>query len=301
MGEQFWWFYDVIAAAAVLVCIFLSVRSGLIKAATSIICFILSFVIALSVSSMVADAIYEQATKNGNVKELTPSLESKSFTVDLKKYLEGLGYNVRIDQQKLDKAFHDDLSPDTKIYEYLNNINNKKVDEEAIFMNKLHEGYAYIVSDYIAQKLSPYAAEYAAEQVRKQPMKVYELDKLMQIETDEETMRDAAEFISETYLKVPYTTQLRLISFCILFLVLGLISIGIEVATSRYKEKMSGLVPNFMCILIGVVKGAIMIVAIACVVRLYVVLGSNKMLFFNHEAIEQTYIFKYFYNFIKGF
>ena len=40
--------------------------------------------------------------------------------------------------------------------------------------------------------------------------------------------------------------------------------------------------------------------AIAVIVRLNVVLGSNKMLFFNHEAIDNTYVFKYVYEFVRN-
>jgi hypothetical protein len=43
-----------------------------------------------------------------------------------------------------------------------------------------------------------------------------------------------------------------------------------------------------------------MVFLIAVMVRLYVVFGSNKMLFFNHEAIDNTYIFKYVYDFVKS-
>ena len=47
-------------------------------------------------------------------------------------------------------------------------------------------------------------------------------------------------------------------------------------------------------------KAAAVVVAVAAVIRLNVITGSDKMLFFNHEAIDSTYIFKYFYGFVKG-
>ena len=48
--------------------------------------------------------------------------------------------------------------------------------------------------------------------------------------------------------------------------------------------------------LIGIPKGIILCFAVAAVIRLYVVLGSDEMLFFNFNAIDKTYIFKHMYN-----
>ena len=48
----------------------------------------------------------------------------------------------------------------------------------------------------------------------------------------------------------------------------------------------------------GAIKGVIVLFGVAAVIRLYVVLGSDKMLFFNHKAIDRSHIFRYIYAFI---
>ncbi|MBQ2048426.1 MAG: CvpA family protein, partial [Schwartzia sp.] len=179
MGVQFWWFYDVIAVAVVLVSIFISVRKGLMKAVATLIGLVLSAVIAFSAGGPVAELMYEQSEKSSNIKKYELSLESVDFISDLGNQLETLGYNIRIDSDELRKAFNDEKDPEKKIYKYVNNINSKKVDEESIFINKLHESYAVVISNYIAKKSNAYSAEYGAEEIRKHPEKTYELAELL--------------------------------------------------------------------------------------------------------------------------
>ena len=67
MGVQFWWFYDVIAVAVILVSIFLSVRKGLIKTIAALTGFVLSAVIAFSAGGPIAELMYEQSEKGSNI------------------------------------------------------------------------------------------------------------------------------------------------------------------------------------------------------------------------------------------
>lgn len=298
MGVQFWWFYDVIAAAVILVCIFLAVRKRLMRAAITLTGLILAVIIAFAVSGPVAGIFYGQSVRSSNIKKFDLSLESADFIDDLGNYIETLGYDVRIDDDLLEAAFKDEKDPEKKIYQYVNNINNKKVDEENIFINKLHEGYAVVISSYIGKKTNEYVAEYAAEEIRKHPEKVFELAPLLE---DEDTKRPAAQYICENLLKKPYTTQLRLIVFLIVFVLCALIAIAIGVSSEKNSSPIEGFVANSISGILGIAMGVIFIIAIAAMIRLYVILGSNKMLFFNHEVIENTYVFKYFYELVSGF
>lgn len=297
MGVQFWWFYDVIAAAVILVSIFLAVRKGLMKAVVTMIGLVLAAVIAFSASGPIADLIYGQSTKSSNIKKLELSLENTDFVKDLGNYLETLGYDIRIDNDQLQKAFKDENDPEKKIYKYVNNINSKKVDEESIFINKLHEGYAVVISNYVAKRMNAYSAEYAAEDVRKHPEKAYELAELLE---DQDTKRPAAQYVSDNFLKKPYTTQTKLLALILIFAVGALIAIVIGVSAGRKSGPMGGLVEGVISGILGIAISVIFIIFIAVMIRLYVVMGSDKMLFFNHEAIENTYVFKYFYEFISG-
>lgn len=297
MGEQFWWFYDVIAVAAVLVCVFLTAKRGMMKAAISVVGYALAVGIALSVSSSVANSFYKGSVRTSNIKKLTYNIENGDFYSDFADYLENLDYDISIDTKNLEQICTSDENIDAKIYSYLNNINNIEVDPEGIFMDKLHEGYAVLVRDLVAKQLSEYSAEYAAEQIRQKPSSIH---KYMKLVRDPDFKQPAAEYIVDTYLEKPYKSQIRLVSLMVLMAVFIIITVFMETMANRKEHMEESLATKTLSGIIGLFKGAVIVLLIAVMVRLYVVLGSNKMLFFNHEAIDNSYIFKYVYNFVRN-
>ena len=297
MGVQFWWFYDVIVVAAVLVCTFVTAKKGLMKAAVSVVGYVFAVGIALSVSSSVADTFYEHSVRSSNVKKLDFNISNSDFYLELTSYLESLDYDVIVDTQRLEKICVNEKDVDKKIYEYLNNINNREVDPEGIFMDKLHEGYATLIRDLVSRQLSEYSAEYAAEQIRKDPSGIHDYMKLV---IDPDYKKPAAEFIVDNYLEKPYKSQVNLICLMMLIIVFIVITIFIESAFGNKEHIEENIVTKTMSGVIGIFKGGVIVYLIAVMVRLYVILGSNKMLFFNHEAIDNSYIFKFVYDLVKN-
>jgi len=296
MGVQFWWFYDVIAVAAVLVCMFVTIKRGIMKAAVSLVGFAIALGVAFSLSSSLAGSLYTKVIRNSNVKKLDQSLTEGRYMDELENYLENLGYNIDIDGGQLKKICFAGENVDENIYKYVNNINSRKVEEEGIFMNKLHEGYASSLHGFITKQLSEYSAEYAAREIESSPAKFYGFFKLL---SDDDNLRPAAEYIVDNYLAAPYTSEIKLIVFIVAAIFLMLITIFIETAAGKNSQMEPSIVTHAMSGIIGLFKGAVIVFVIAVMVRLYVVLGSNKMLFFNHDAIDKTYVFKYIYNIIK--
>ncbi|SHM17335.1 hypothetical protein [Ruminococcus flavefaciens] len=296
MGVQFWWFYDVIVVAAILVCVFITIKKGIMKAAVAFVGYALSIAIAFSFSTSITDSIYSKTVRESNIKKINQTLSEGDFLDDLIKYIENLGYNVSVDRRQLESICFEGTEIDTKLYKYLNNINGRKVDEESAFLSKLHEGYASLVNTLVSKQLSLYSAEYATEKVRTNPKEFVHFLPLLQ---DPDNTKPAAQFIVDTYLEAPYISQIKLTVMIVLLIFFVLMTIFIETAAGRNSHMEPSFVAHSISGIIGLFKGFVIIVMVAVMIRLYVVLGSNKMLFFNHEAIDKTYIFKYFYNFIK--
>ena len=230
MGVQFWWFYDVIAVAAVLVCMFVTIKRGIMKAAVSLVGFAIALGVAFSLSSSLAGSLYTKVIRNSNVKKLDQSLTEGRYMDELENYLENLGYNIDIDGSQLKKICFAGENVDENIYKYVNNINSRKVEEEGIFMNKLHEGYASSLHGFITKQLSEYSAEYAAREIESSPAKFYGFFKLL---SDDDNLRPAAEYIVDNYLAAPYTSEIKLIVFIVAAIFLMLITIFIETAAGK--------------------------------------------------------------------
>ncbi|MBQ9809165.1 MAG: hypothetical protein IJM55_09910 [Ruminococcus sp.] len=304
MGEEYWWFYDVIAVAAVAVSIYIAARKGLFKAGVSLTGYIIAFALALSLSSSIASGLYDSSVKTSNNKKLAKSVKSSRFLEKTADYLESLGYpNVDVRENKLQEIYsgkNKKKTFDEQIYDYINNMNANTVDRDTVFYDKLHEGYAQIISGIIADQLSEYPAEYAADLIREKPFTTDELIPLMidneQIEND--TSKEAAEYISDKYLEKPYKTELRLAAFIIILVVLLALTIFIVRAVAGDDFNDLPVASHLVGGIIGAVKGVIILIGIAAMIRLYVLLGSDKMLFFNFKAIDNSHIFKYVYQFV---
>lgn len=304
MGEEYWWFYDVIAVAAVAVSIYIAARKGLFKAGVSLTGYIIAFALALSISSSIASGLYDSSVKTSNNKKLAKSVKSSRFLEKTADYLESLGYpNVDVRENKLQEIYsgkNKKKTFDEQIYDYINNMNANTVDRDTVFYDKLHEGYAQIISGIIADQLSEYPAEYAADLIREKPFTTDELIPLMidneQIEND--TSKEAAEYISDKYLEKPYKTELRLAAFIIILVVLLALTIFIVRAVAGDDFNDLPVASHLVGGIIGAVKGVIILIGIAAMIRLYVLLGSDKMLFFNFKAIDNSHIFKYVYQFV---
>ena len=96
----------------------------------------------------------------------------------------------------------------------------------------------------------------------------------------------------------PYTDIIRLVALTVLFLIMLMILLFAAKAFGR--NSMGSPTIGFRVIggILGILNGGIALFVIAVMVRLYVILGDEKMLFFNFEAIDNTYIFKYIYDMI---
>ncbi len=295
MGTGFWWFYDTIAVATLLVCIFLSGRKGFMKAVFSAIGCAVALLVAFAVSSGVSGDLYKNTARSNNIKKLEKDLKKETFTQKYASYLENMGYYIKVDTAKLEKAFESETELDKAICNYINNINARKVESnEAVLLEKVREGYAVVMSDIIEQTLNKFVAETAANQIREDSSNIREVILLIK---NNEHQHESAVYISDNFTQKAYTTIFRLIIFVVLYLVMALIIIAVINSFTKssdvsFESTGSHIAGGF----IGIVTGAIMIFAVSAVIRLWAIMGNNEMLFFNNDVIDKTYIFKYFYD-----
>ena len=297
MGDQFWWFYDVLAVAAVLVCMFISGRKGAMKAVTTFVAYLISGVIALSLGASVGPAVAGTAMKESNSTKIEKAMGNNfKFQDKVADYINKMDYNIQVDSGSLAKIYNGKLDYNTQIYKLLNSKTARKVpDDLDTFSKKLNEGYAEIIRTIVAEDLNKYASEVAAKEVREHPQRMNELiPKLM----EKESKKDAADFISENYVQPAYDTIAALGTFIVVFALLMLITLYFAKTLMGDSYHEMHLPEQIGAASIGILKGGVITFAIAVLVRLSVVLGSNEMLFFNHKAIDKTYIFKYLYNYI---
>ncbi len=282
------------AAASLLLCIYLNGRKGIFKAAVMVVSCIVGVLLAVPMSGAVSENIYKTVIRDNNIKKLNKSLIDVEISSYLADALDNMGYNVIVNTQKIDEILESDKDVDEQIYKYLNNINGKVVDKEAIFQNNLNQAYAGVMKKLISADLTNYAVATASQKITDGKT---DFGNLLKIIKTGEQRDEAAKIIADTYTADAYKNVIRLLVCVIMFAVVfafGLLTAKALTGSQREIDESTGShIAGGVC---GIFTGAAIVFIIAVAVRLYVVMGSNEMLFFNNEAIDKTFIFKYAYN-----
>ena len=297
MGVQLWWLYDVLAVVGLLVCIYISGRKGVFKSVfTSVGCIIGAF-LAGSVSGGVADSLYKTTVRDGNINKLEKSLIDVDITSYMGDAMEGMGYNVIVSTKKLDEILDSDKELDEQLYRYMNNINGKVVDDEESFHENLLECYAEVMRKLISDDVSKYAVETASAKITDGKA---DFGSLVRQIKDSDKRKDTARIISDDYIADAYKNVIRLVVIVVLSVIIFIITVlTVRAVTAGQTETENSKGSNILGGIFGIITGAVILFVISVLLRLYCVTGDNETLFFNNEAVEKTYIFRYVYDFLK--
>lgn len=282
------------AVATVLVCLYLCGKKGIFKSAVTIISCIVGLLVAIPVSGAVSDGIYKAIIRDSNVKRLDKALIDVEISSYLGNALENMGYSVIVSTEKIDGILDSDKEIDGQLYKYLNNINGKVVDNEVNFQKNLNECYSEVMEKLISTDLSKYAVETASRKIINGGT---DFGNLLKMIRNGEQRREVAQIIADDYTADAYKNVIKLLVCFIFFIILfvvGLLTARSLTGSQREVDESTGShIAGAVC---GIFTGVAVVFIIAVAIRLYVVMGNNEMLFFNNEAIDKTYIFRYAYD-----
>ena len=299
MGTQFWWFFDAAAAAIMLVSVYLSGRKGFSKSIAVMIGYVLALLLAAPLSGGTADFIYEKSVRESNISSIGRALENNSITKKTKSYIEGLGYNVTVDEGRLSEILTEDRESGVyaELYKYVNNINGRVVDEETAFTDKMQEGFAGIMKEILSEELTGYEAESASEKILTGKQVSFEKDLSTLCRED---TRAAAELIEKQYTADATKDIIRIFCFITIIFVLMIIvrMIAQKLSDGEAIRPIGDITDHVAGGVLGAAEGAVIIFLTAAAVRAMVILGNNEMLLFNSETIDKTIIFKHIYDLV---
>ena len=295
MDTQFWWFYDVIVLAVVLIFMFICGKRGVVKSVLSTVSWALAAVIAFSISGSIASSIYSSAVRGSNIKKIDKHMNSEFFSEEMADYIDTLPYGLRADSAKIDKMYADGKVSIDDMITYINNINGKKAAEDDELREAVAEGYTKVIGRLLEREFSDYIVEYAKEEIMAKPDLVADLIPLIR---DKENSKPASSFIADNYTAPAYRIIMRLIGFIVLTVVIGIFAEFIVRSITNSNDATS-TASNLFGSLIGIVMGLVVAFVVTVMVRLYVVMGTDHMMFFNTDAIEKTFVFKYIFNIVQ--
>ena len=298
MGSQFWWFYDIVAAAVFLVCIFLAGKKGVRRGAIAAVGCVIALALALGISTGAADGVYQNTMRSSNIKKVAKVIRQDVFLYKYAAYLESLDANIDPSYDRLDAIFSsENKNYDEQLSKYINNINGRRLYDDEETLRVVHEGYAVVIGELVSQSMNKYAAEVAMKEIRKNPETMQELIPMIHFREEGESV-PPAKFITDNYTAPAYVTIYKLAGLLIVFILAFLFTLYMSYSIAS-KQEPSRPVEYIISGSTGIFTGAAIVFIIAAAVRLWAVLGSNEMLFFNNEVIDRSLIFKYFYNLVS--
>lgn len=296
MGTQFWWIFDTAAAAILLIAVFLSGRKGFAKTVVIMVGYVLSIVLAMSVSGSASGFIYKNSVRQSNISGIERALDSTDIVQKTKSYIESLGYNVTVSEANVEKIFKDEGDVKQALYKYVNSINGRTVDTEDSFNEKMTEGFAGIMENALSEELTRYAAETAANKVRNNSPDFDETLKKIY----GGNIQEAAIYIEENYTGDASSEIIKIFCFIIIIFVFMIIVkiIARKLNDGEAIRPVGDIADHVIGGIFGAAEGLVLIFIVAAAVRSCVILGSNGMLLFNSDTIDKTIFFKHIYNLV---
>lgn len=295
MGSQFWWFYDVIVAAVALICIFIGSRKGVMKGVFGFVSVVIAAVLAFVISGAVGDTVSSGLVSESNAKKISENISDSTFTTKFIDYVENMGYSVEVDSAKLGTILDNREDMENNIVFYLNNVNGHALDKEDVLLEKIHDGYAEIMSDIVESSLNKFAAVKTAEIVKEKPEMMVELIPMLR---EEEQIHKASVYIAKNMAAPAYNIIGRLVSYLIIFAFLALVLLfSINAFFSHRETEAISVTSHFAGGIFGLFTAAVVVFAIAVWVRASAITGNNEMIFFNNDVVDKSFVFRYFYDF----
>lgn len=296
MGTQYAWFYDVIVAAIALVCIFIGSKKGVLKSVFAFVGIMIAAILSYAISGAVSETISNGTVSNSNSKKMLRILDTEAFVNDYIDYLEHMGYSIVIKKEKVENIFQNkEENIEEALAKYINNINGHPVDEKDVLIEKIREGYAIIIKELVSKSLNKYAAETAIQQIKADSSGMQELIPMI-MESDR--LSPATDYIAEKYIAPAYYTITRLISFIVMFVFIALLLVfSVNAYFGRREVSAIGVTSHVAGGIFGLITSIFIIFAVAVSIRIWAITGNNEMLFFNNDAVDRSFAFKYFYDF----
>lgn len=297
MDTQFWWAYDAAAAAVVAVIIYLSAKKGFSKTIFTTLGCIISLVFAITLSESASDAIYRSAVKSGNIKSVRRSLEDVQITSKFRVFLENQGYNITVNESRLQSILAESENMQDDLFKYACNINDKEVDEKEAFIQKVNSGFFDIFHEMLSHELPEYLLSDLSLMNDDSRLTQQAVQMVVRLEMIDDIPQETVDYLENTFIQNRASEICRFAAFSIIYILLMLvIRLFANIITAMLDIPSVGAAEQPLGAVMGIIRAVLFLIAAAAFVKFLVIIGDEKMMFFNQKSIDKTIVFKYIYN-----
>lgn len=291
MGTNFWWIYDVVSVAVVILSIYNCAKKGFSKILIMVVGCVVSILLASTISQKSSDFIYDKFIKKSSIESVEEALKEYDPAISVREAIEGQDYGAVLEDGRVRKILESDDCME-RLYEYTNQASGDVVDTHENFKNTLTVEFTELFAKQIGVKLPPYVTNELIE-------KISGNEKLF-IETTEMILKNpdkVPEHIEENYIRKPALKLINafvfIISYFILITLIGVVinrtfRFGLLNGYDRLDKLAGGL--------LGIVQAVILLIITAVLVKIAINVAGSDDSFISYAAIEKTKIFKHIFN-----
>ncbi len=291
MGSQFAWFFDAFTVALILIFMYVGGKRGFIRSFLMIAGYFLSLVAAYYVSRATAPIIYDKLLSERIVSSIEGKIENINVADEVKKALNLEGSGVTLEDEEV-KSVVENSSGNLgeEIRQYILQKTGVDISQNEITENLKKMFNENIYGEYIKslpEYMTKNSAQYSDSGLISSAIKAFASSKA-----------DAARYIEQTVVRGSIIAILEPILFILVFTIA---MIAVKIVTRLFsvvnRVPFIGTVNSLFGALMGVAEALLVVYIIAVVINIIIYLSGSEMIVFNDETIQNTYLFKYIYNF----
>ena len=294
MGTNFWWIYDIVSAAVVILSICACAKRGCSKILIMIIGCVVSIWLAAVISSRCSDFIYDKFIKKTSTEAVGDAIERYDPAQSVREAIEDQGYGAVLEDSRVRKILESEDSIEM-LYEYTNQAAGTVVDTPENFADTLTAGFTELFAKQLGGKLPPYVTHELIKRISG--------NNELFVKTTEMILKNpdsVPSYIEENYIRKPALKLVKAFVFLISYLILMTVIRVVINRTFRF-GLLNGYdrLDRFAGGLLGVVYAAAVLVVIAVAVKIMINVAESDGSFLSYETVEKTKFFKYIFNRIQ--
>lgn len=297
MSSQFWWVFDALVILVAGYVLYSNIKRGMTKVMALSIGYIIAAFAASLIAAFGAQPVYESVAQNSNISAVESVNEHVDLAGAFAKTINAQDYGFQCTGRDIAAILRkqDYQQFDHALYEYTDEKSNGTVGDEGVFRILIKKSFIQAYGDAMNDKLPRYARASFEKQINESSDTMRKI--VDALYSSKSSSRETAEEIERLFAQEATVEVLRIFIYVIVLSVLMVIAAVINaILQNRLFFNLTNTKERFYGGVFGLLEVGVMLVLLTLLIRLLVLLGGGKILFFSEEAIEKTFLFKHLYN-----
>ena len=291
---------DVLVVAIVIYVIYSNAKRGFGKVLVFGIGYVVATLLASAISTIGAPAFYEGVAREANISAVESVNERVNFGQIFTDAINESDLGVRLNGSKVRNQLEDYSNGDfdERLYNYMQSEGGDILVNREQFRELLTKAFIRGYGEKLQEWLPEYVHSAFEKRAKEDPQ--FMRDMVREFYDDRQSAGERAEKLEDLFSADITTEMIQIFMYLILF---SLFMVFAAIIASLVQQKIffniKSTTDHVAGAFIGILEAGSMLVLLTLIVRLLVILGAGKFMFFNDSQIENTFLFSILYRNIR--